>query len=215
MLPSHEPPKASNSRPTIMIIAVLIAFAFGFLSGLDYSQPKTARMLTLPTNILAPRTPTSNKDIAFEGYNSTHLWSMRLADENYLRLARLMPCRNVTYTVGTKNDFIDACDHSTTSEFSVETSVRAQKWLFEYQNPPNCSNKRFALIQQFAWSGFGSTLHQVVWTFGMAIADNRIAVYKKPGNWVSDRVKSSKSLSLFLRSILIVRRPRRSVSSFH
>ena len=215
MLPSHEPPKASHSRPTIMIIAVLIAFAFGFLFGLDYSQPKTTRTLTLPTNILAPRTQTSKADIAFEGFNATHLWSMRLADENYVRLARLMPCRNVTYTVGTKSDFIDACDHSTTSEYAVETSVRAQKWLFEYQNPPSCSDKRFAMIQQFAWSGFGSTVHQVVWAFGMAIADNRIAVYKKPGNWVSAREKASKSLSLFFRSILIVLRSHRSVFSFH
>jgi hypothetical protein len=56
----------------------------------------------------------------------------------------------------------------------------------------NCSNKRFAIIHNFAPSGFGSTVHQIAWAFGMALADDRIAVYQTPGNWVRqifDRVE--------------------------
>ncbi|CAF1341964.1 unnamed protein product, partial [Rotaria sp. Silwood1] len=42
---------------------------------------------------------------------------------------------------------------------------------------------KFAIIQNFAWSGFGSTIHQIAWAFGMALAENRIAVYETPGYW--------------------------------
>jgi hypothetical protein len=46
-------------------------------------------------------------------------------------------------------------------------------------------NKRFAIIYNFASSGFGSTVHQIAWAFGKALADDRIAVYQRPENWVS------------------------------
>ena len=216
ILHSHESAKGSNARLTILVVALAMSFAFGFLFGSDYGRSRTSLNLSYPLISVRARNQTVITNTTFEGYNSTHLWSMRLADENYVRLARLLPCRNVTYGGGPKNDSIDSCDHSTTSEFSVETSVRAQMWLFEHQNPANCSNKRFAMIQQFAWSGFGSTVHQIVWAFGMAIADDRIAIYKAPGNWVSDGDQDlSKSLLLSFRSIPIARRPPRSAFSSH
>jgi hypothetical protein len=116
--------------------------------------------------------------------NSTHLWSIRFADDKYFRLARLLPCRTVEYTGGPKIDAIHSCDYSSSNEFSIQNTIQAQKWLYEHQHPSNCSNKRFAIIQNFAPSGFGSTVHQIVWAFGMALADDRIAIYKTPGNWV-------------------------------
>jgi hypothetical protein len=116
--------------------------------------------------------------------NSTHLWSIPFADENYFRLARLLPCRTVEYKRGPKIDKIDSCDHSTTNEYSIQNTIQAQKWIYEHQHPSNCTNKRFAIIQNFALSGFGSILHQIAWAFGTALAENRIAIYKTPGNWV-------------------------------
>ena len=79
---------------------------------------------------------------------------------------------------------IDSCDHSSTNEFSIPNILQAQKWLYEHQHPADCTNKRFAIIQNFASSGFGSTVHQIAWAFGMALAEDRIAVYQTPGNWV-------------------------------
>ncbi|CAF5052874.1 unnamed protein product [Rotaria sp. Silwood1] len=116
--------------------------------------------------------------------NSTHLWSMRLADKDYFRIARLLPYRNVTYIGGPNPDTIDSCDHSSTGEYSIQTALHAQRWIFEHQHPLDCSNKLFAIIYNFAWSGFGSTIHQIVWALGMAFAEDRIAVYETPGNWV-------------------------------
>ena len=109
---------------------------------------------------------------------------MRFVDQNYFRLSRLLPCRIVEYIGGSKIDKIDSCDHSSTNEYSIENTLKAQKWIYQHQHPINCTNKNFAIIQNFAWSGFGSIVHQIVWAFAMAIADNRIAVYKTPGNWV-------------------------------
>ncbi|CAF3966369.1 unnamed protein product [Rotaria sp. Silwood1] len=106
---------------------------------------------------------------------------MRLADENYFRLARILPCRIVEYS---RKENIDTCDYSSKNEFSIQNTLLTQKWFYEHQHPINCTNKRFAIIQNYAWSGFGSTVHQIAWAFGAAIADNRIAVYKIPGNWV-------------------------------
>jgi hypothetical protein len=116
--------------------------------------------------------------------NSTHLWSMRLADENYFRLASILPCRNVSYVHGPIPGKIDSCDHSSQNEFSLPNLIQAQKWIFEHQNPRDCSNKRFAIIQNYAPSGFGSTVHQIAWAFGKALGDDRIAVYETPENWV-------------------------------
>ncbi len=125
-----------------------------------------------------------NYRFIFYGCNSTHLWSMRLADENYFRLARLLPCRTVEYTRGPKPAKIDSCDQSLENEYSLPNILQAQKWLYDHQHPADCTNKRFAIIYNYALSGFGSTVHQVAWAFGMALADDRIAVYHKPGNWV-------------------------------
>ncbi|CAF0789852.1 unnamed protein product [Adineta steineri] len=42
-----------------------------------------------------------------------------------------------------------------------ENTLQEQKWLLDHQHPINCTNKRFAVIRQFAWSGFGSIVHQI------------------------------------------------------
>ena len=118
-------------------------------------------------------------------YNGTHLWSMRLADEKYERIARALPCRSVEYVGGPHPEKLDNCDQATRDEFSVESTVQAQKWLYEHQNPGDCSNKKIAILHQYAWSGFGSTIHQIVWALGLALSQNRIVVYRTPGNWVS------------------------------
>lgn len=124
-----------------------------------------------------------------DGFNDTHLWSMRLADDNYFRLARLIPCRTVEYSVGSPPVKFDSCDRSTQNEFSIPNLVHAQKWIYQHQHPTNCSNKRFAIIQNYASSGFGSTVHQIAWAFALALADGRIAVYRSPGNWVRSKQK--------------------------
>jgi hypothetical protein len=118
------------------------------------------------------------------GCNSTHLWSMRLADENYFHLARLLPCRTVEYSGGPQPAKIDSCNQSLENEYSLPNILKAQKWLYDHQHPADCTNKRFAIIQDYALSGFGSTVHQIAWAFSMALADDRIAVYGKPGHWV-------------------------------
>ena len=117
-------------------------------------------------------------------YNKTHLWSMSLANENYYHIARLLPCRTIDYVYESRKESMNTCDQSTTKEFSVETTLIAQKWIFEHQNPVDCTNKKFAIINNYAWSGFGSTMHQIAWAFGTALGDDRIAVYQVPGNWV-------------------------------
>ncbi|CAF4329260.1 unnamed protein product, partial [Adineta steineri] len=120
----------------------------------------------------------------FPHHNSTHLWSIPFADKKYFQLARRLPCRSINYTGGPGVNQINSCDYSSTNEFSLENTFKTQKWLYEHQHPTNCTNKRFAIIRTYALSGFGSTIHQVVWAFGLALGDNRIAVYETPGNWV-------------------------------
>ena len=184
-------------RRTVYIIFVIILsifyFIFAFLLGLDLKGTQQKR------NFIFAALFQSNKYLSTiykqsiiesfpDGYNSTHLWSMRLADENYFRLARLLPCRTVSYTSftgGPPPGDIDSCDHSSTNEFSLPNLIQAQKWLYDHQHPTNCSNKRFAIIRSYATSGFGSTVHQIAWAFGRALGDDRIAVYQTPGNWVS------------------------------
>jgi hypothetical protein len=181
---------ARTVKIIFVIIAYVFCFIFGFLLGLDLSGTQPKRNFIFGA-VLQPNEhlSTTYKQYLIEsfpdGYNSTHLWSMRLADENYFRLARLLPCRNVSYARGPTPANIDSCDHSSTNEFSLPNRIKAQKWLYDHQHPTNCSNKRFAIIHNFAYSGFGSTVHQIVWAFGMALADNRIAIYQAPGNWVS------------------------------
>ena len=178
---------------TIKITFIIIAFISWFILGFFRSSNviTTEQMLNFAVSAIAK----SNKMFATkykqyniepfpEGYNSTHLWSMRLADENYFRLASLLPCRNVTYAGGPKPDDMDSCDQSSENEFSLPNLISAQKWIYEHQNPRDCSNKRFAIIHRFAPSGFGSTVHQIAWALGIALADDRIAVYQTPGDWV-------------------------------
>ncbi|CAF1233583.1 unnamed protein product [Adineta steineri] len=117
-------------------------------------------------------------------YNTTHLWSMRLADENYYRIVRRLPCRTVNYVDQSVNELMNHCSQTTINEFSVNETVNIQRWFYEHQYPVDCSNKKFAVIHNYAWSGFGSTIHQVAWAFGEALAQNRIAIYETPGNWV-------------------------------
>jgi hypothetical protein len=184
---------ATKSVKTIFALtALVVVFAFGFLVGSDYNRT----INTFPLIFSSDKKPSNESSLnkqkvfkpVFSGHNSTHLWSMRLADENYLRLARLLPCRVVNYTGGPKTDPIDSCDHSSTNEYSRSNTLQAQKWLYEHQHPANCSDKRFAIIEKYAVSGFGSIVHQVAWAFAMAMVDNRIAVYQTPGNWVSQNV---------------------------
>lgn len=117
-------------------------------------------------------------------YNVTHLWSIRLPDDNYYRIVRLLPCRTVDYTGGPSTEPFNSCDQATLKQYSIKSALEAQKWLYDHQNPADCSNKKFAVIYQYATSGFGSTIHQILWAFGVALGEDRIAVYEKPGNWV-------------------------------
>lgn len=198
-----------KKRLSMILVALATCIAIGYLFGMDYCVRNTRW-----TNLYSPllRVATNKKEISqvswkiFEGYNGTHLWSMRLADEEHYRLARLMPCRNVSYTGGPKIDQVDGCDYSSNNEFSVTNTIEAQKWLFEHQNPANCSDKNFAIIGNFAWSGFGSVAHQVVWAFGMALAENRIAVYRNPGNWVSLSLEEMNVDQFTLVSIIALHR---------
>ncbi|CAF1580815.1 unnamed protein product [Didymodactylos carnosus] len=59
-----------------------------------------------------------------------------------------------------------------------------QQWLHKHQNPDDCSKARIAIINNYAWSGLGSTIHQVVWAVAKALADDRIFVYANPGTWI-------------------------------
>lgn len=176
---------------TIIIGLILIScWTTGYLFGANYCKLFTSVSTTMRSNIRwmpgSESIPMSSRSTLtpFEGFNFTHLWSWRVADDNYYRLARLIPCRTINYTAKDRVEPMNTCDYSPNNEFSVANTVHAQKWLFEHQNPTNCTNKRFAIIESFAWSGFGSVIHQVLWAFGMALAEDRVAVYGQPGNWV-------------------------------
>jgi hypothetical protein len=185
-------------RTSFYLIGAVVIFVLGVLVGSTLYGPKrdSYDMYAVPSSVgtESNKQLKSNKELnsikeealkSFSfAYNKTHLWSMRLADENYYRIARLLPCRTVKYVGGPKAEPMDSCDQSIINEFSVETTLHAQKWLYEHQNPANCTNKKFAILHQFAWSGFGSTVHQIVWAFGAALGEGRIAVYQTPGNWV-------------------------------
>jgi hypothetical protein len=141
-------------------------------------------MINLSIAHLRPRTHHVPSSPMFES-NSTHLWSFRLADDQYDQLATLLPCRIVTYIGLGRNDRLDSCDHSASAEFTVQRTLNAQKWIFNHQHPTNCTNKRFAIINSYPLSGFGSIVHQIAWAFDKALSEERIAVYAAPGNWVS------------------------------
>ncbi|CAF3106683.1 unnamed protein product [Rotaria sp. Silwood2] len=175
-------------RNSSTIFPLILVFICGFLLGSNFHETKSKIRILFSSNMKFNQgSSINNKKLlqtSFDGYNSTHLWSIRLADDNYFRLATLLPCRTVNYSGGPDINNIDSCNHSATNEFSLPNILKAQKWLYEHQHPMDCTNKRFAIIHTFAWSGFGSTVHQIVWAFGKAIADNRIAVYETPGNWL-------------------------------
>ena len=198
MVQSNESYGTNSYRLSFTFASLFLSFTFGFLFGSGFRQSTSPSFLILSSSALSPKSKPIIPEISFDGYNSTHLWSMAVADENYLRLARLIPCRTVVYTGGPTNDSVNTCDHSSTNEYSLENSLKAQKWLYEHQHPTNCSNKRFAIIEKFAWSGFGSTVHQIVWAFGMALAEDRIAVYRRPGDWVSVDVRNDADLKFFV-----------------
>jgi hypothetical protein len=182
-------------KKTIKIIFALIAFIFClefvFLFGLSHIeiQNEVHLVFTPPSEFHHDRDISITKTEHIESFsfehNLTHLWSWQLADQNYFRLARNIPCRNITYERGPADSNMDTCDYSSTNEFSLPNSIQAQKWLYDHQHPTDCSNKRIAIIQNFASSGFGSTVHQLAWAFSTALADDRIAIYRTPGNWVS------------------------------
>jgi hypothetical protein len=110
---------------------------------------------------------------------------MHVADERHFQLARLIPCRTIEYGVGPPSeDKIDSCIQPPTSEFSIQATLDAQKWIFDHQNPIDCTNKKFAVISNIKRSGFGSSMQLITWAFGKALGQGRIAVYASPGNWV-------------------------------
>ena len=187
----------------LIIIPSILCFGFGVLFGSNYfSKIPQLNLIYSSLQQFNPVSSTGKKQHIIPSFsyaeNYTHLWSMRLADENYFQIARLLPCRNVSYTGGPQAGKVNPCDNSSTNEFSLVNILHGQKWLYEHQHPSDCSNKRFAIIHQFAPSGFGSTMHQVAWALGIALAEDRIAIYKTPGNWVRQSVDSKESISLMI-----------------
>ena len=180
---------STTNKISSFVITLIFGFTCGVLYGSGYFRTLTNFNLVYPgVRQSSQNIPTIYRQYVIqpftEGYNSTHLWSMRVADENYFRLANILPCRNVSYVRGPIPGMMDSCDHSPDYEFSLPNLISAQKWIYEHQNPRDCSNKRFTIIQNYAPSGFGSTVHQIAWAFGRALGDGRIAVYQSPGNWV-------------------------------
>jgi len=195
----------------LVIFICLLCFGAGFLYCANFSMTRKTLNLMFSTVIgSTDNTPIVNIDkkestsLSFPGYNGTHLWSWKLADETYDRIAQMIPCRTVNYTRGPRPGIIDSCDESSNNEFSLTNILQAQKWLYEHQHPADCSNKRFAIIHRTAPSGFGSTIHQVAWAFGIALAQDRIAVYKSPGNWVITHKKNSISFLEISISVLVI-----------
>ena len=161
-----------------------------FLLTSDFHETINRRRVIFISNIeLSHDLATTNKQRLVESPsfepNVTHLWSLRLPNQDYFRLASLLPCQTVEYTGGPESAKMNSCDHSSSNEFSIPNILQAQKWLYEHQHPADCSTSRFAIIHSFASSGIGSTVHQIASAFSMALAEDRVAVYERPGNWVS------------------------------
>ena len=178
-----------NVKASFFLAGFIVIFVVGVFVGSNLKKLNEEQHVVYSSSNRKPdKDLPSTKEQILKSFsftsNTTHLWSMRFADENYYRIARRLPCRTVNYVGGTKNETMNPCTQATIDEFSIETTLHAQKWIYEHQHPANCSNKRFAIIHTYAWSGFGSTLHQVVWAFGTALSQGRIAVYQTPGNWV-------------------------------
>lgn len=178
-------------RSSFQLIAAVSIFLIGVLVGSSLDNSRNCRVHD--TTSATQRAKINTKLTAYEreylqsfsfAYNVTHLWSIRLPDENYYRIVRSIPCRTVDYTGGPKIEPFNSCDQSTLNQFSVKKALEAQKWLYDHQHPADCTNKRFAVIHQYAISGFGSTVHQILWALGVAFGEDRIAVYAKSANWV-------------------------------
>ncbi|CAF3898026.1 unnamed protein product [Rotaria sp. Silwood2] len=167
----------------ILIIGILIGSTFFGIRKVPYVIYSSLSTAQKSNNNLQLTEKKNVKSFSF-AYNKTHLWSMRLADDNYYRTAHLLPCRTVEYTNGPNREIMNTCNQSIIDEFSIEATLHAQQWLYEHQHPIDCRNKKFAIIHSFAWSGIGSTLHQIVWAFGKALAEDRIAIYETPGDWL-------------------------------
>ncbi|CAF0892672.1 unnamed protein product [Rotaria sordida] len=183
-------------RVPLFLVGAVLIFIIGVRIGSNFCEIKQEpyaidSSLSTATKLNKNLQSIEKKDFkSFSfAYNTTHLWSMRLADDNYYRIARLLPCRTVKYTNGPNQEIMNSCDQSIINEFSVEATLHAQQWLYEHQHPIDCTNKKFAILHSFAWSGFGSTLHQIVWAFGRALAEDRIAIYETPGNWLHGNCK--------------------------
>ncbi|CAF1233567.1 unnamed protein product [Adineta steineri] len=177
------------SSTSFVLIGFVLIFIFGVFIGLNLNTTDIKPLVAyLSSNAILQKNLESNQQQSLHSfsfaYNTTHLWSMRLADENYYRIVRRLPCRTVNYIDHSINETMNHCSQTTINEFSVKETVNAQKWFYEHQHPVDCSNKKFAVIHNHAWSGIGSTIHQVAWAFGEALAQNRIAIYETPGNWV-------------------------------
>ncbi|CAF3838072.1 unnamed protein product [Adineta steineri] len=191
----------------IRLPLLLGAFFLVFLLGVHVGSRRNilnekSDIVNLFSNVKLDKELQSKKEESLKSfsfaYNKTHLWSMPLANEDYYRIARALPCRTVTYVGGLKNESMDSCSQATINEFSIESTLQAQKWIHDHQNPANCENKKFAIIQKYAGSGFGSTIHQILWAFGTAIGEGRIAVYQVPGNWLYGSCSLSNPDCIFL-----------------
>ncbi|CAM4865387.1 unnamed protein product [Rotaria socialis] len=192
-------------RTSFLLVGGTLIFVIGILMGSTLFGIKEQQFIIYPLvseNVMVDETSQPPKKQMSTSYSSTHtksqLWSTYLADENYYRIAGLLPCRTVEYTGGPKPHIMDSCDQSIIDEFSVEATIHAQKWIYEHQNPADCKNKKLAIINKYAWSGFGSTVHQIVWAFGAALAEDRIAVYRTPGDWLYGNCKFGTPDCLFL-----------------
>jgi hypothetical protein len=117
--------------------------------------------------------------------NSTHLWNMRVTNEKYVHLEKVVPCRAVEYDIGLPStSILNSCDPSSKNQFSIQTTLNAQKWIFNHQNPSNCNDKKFAIINSLNQSDFAYSIQLITWAFAKALTQNRIALYATPSNWV-------------------------------
>lgn len=170
----------------VACLICILSFIFGFLFWTDFRHTSIVISIILSAGIRQNKslTTSDSKISLFDGYNGTHLWLWKLADESHFQVANEIPCRTVEYGGVSSPNKINSCDKSSTNEFSLQHLLQGQKWIYEHQHPIDCSNKRFAIIHETASSGFGSTIHQIAWALAVALSEDRIAVYKSPGNWV-------------------------------
>lgn len=205
-----QPETKQPNHCRLMIFAILLTMclAFVFLYRTDLNLSTTLRSYARQSSVDVTSSPSEFFEFTFDGYNRTHLWSMRLADHYYRTLARIIPCPTVTYDGGPHHKIsedIETCFNSPKNEFSIINNLHAQKWIYDHQHPANCSEKRFAIIRNFASSGYGSIIHQVAWAFAMALAQDRVAIYQSPGNWVCSSPSSLFSFLTPIDPFLVIR----------